>query len=311
MKKLIILCCAWTVAACGGLNKNTVSYQMAKYDPSAYYVVAGDGPTKPEAASQALFAMRHELAGHTPPAAGTQIIDDLLANAKVEKVWRDKSASDKHYFALAVLPREKAAVTLAPLLNQTDSQLTGLAGQFAQPADPLADLKVAYKMQPLIERRAALDELYQFVQADRTGYKPENFAPYKNAFQEKMAAVWVGVDVSGVESEVLVTYVVDALNQMGLGVVDGADPEQVLSVQINTEVDNYSSKKVNGLIWCSSAAAISLTDTQRGATFARFNVYDRAGTSRLADSMRRSMQGAGEQAARQIVTRLEDYLKTK
>ena len=126
-----------------------------------------------------------------------------------------------------------------------------------------------------------------------------------------MAAVLVGVDITGVESDVLVTHVVDALNKMGLAVVDSADPEQVLTVQIKTEVDNYSSKKVNGLVWCASAAAVSLTDTQRGATFARFNVYDRAGTSRLADSMRRSMQGVGEQAARQVITHLENYLKTK
>lgn len=311
MKKLTILCCVLACVACGGLNKNTVSYQMAKYDASAYYVVAGEGATKQDAAANALEMMKQELASHTPQAAGGQVVEDLLANAKVEKVWRDKSVHEKHYFSLAVLPREKATLTLAPLLNQADAQLTGLARQFAEPADPLADLKVAYKMQPIIERRAALDELYQFVQADRAGYMPENFAPYKNAFREKMSAVLVGVDVAGVESDVLVTYVVDALNQMGLGVVDAADPEQVMSVQIKTEVDNYSSKKVNGLIWCSSAAAISLTDAQHGATFARFNVYDRAGTSRLSDSMRRSMQGVGEQAAQQIVTRLENYLKTK
>ncbi len=311
MKQLITLCCALGLVACGGLNKNTISYQMSKYDTQAYYVVAGDGATKKAASEQAFSALQKELQAHTPQAAGTQVLDDVLANAKVEKVWRDKESQAKHYYALAVLPREKANAVVVPLLNNADAQLTGLAQQFSTPADPLADLKVAYKMQPLIQRRAALDDLYQFIQADRSSYMPETFAPYKNIFKEKMAAVLVGVKVNGVESETMVTYVIDALNKMGLGVVDAADPDQVVSVQIVTEVDNYSSKKVDGLIWCSSSAAVSLIDAQRDVTFARFNVQDRAGTTRINDSVRRSMQGVGRQAAAQISTRLENYLKTK
>ncbi len=310
MKQLTLMLGAVLLAACGGLNKNTVSYQMSKYDAAQYYVVAGDASTKKEAAAAATARMQQEILQHTPQ-AGQDVVPDLMANAKVEKVWRDKESSAKHYFALSVLPREKATAVLTPLLNRADAQLNGLAQQFATPADPLADLKVAYKMQPLVERRLALNDTYQFLQADRHVYMPETFAPYKTVFKEKMAAVLVGVEVEGVESSVLVTYVVDALNKMGLGVVDGADPNQVLSVKIETEVDNYSSKKVDGLIWCSSGAAISLIDSAKQMTFSRFNVHERAGTSRLTDSLRRSMQAVGEQAAEQIVTRLENYLKTK
>ena len=310
MRKIVLLALALGLTACGELNKNTVSYQMAKYDASQYYVIAGDASTKKDAASQATAAMQKELLQHTPQ-AGQDVIADLLANAKVEKVWRDKAAETKHYFALAVLPREKANTILTPLLNQADAQLTGLAQQFSTPADPLADLKVAYKMQPIVQRRAALDDLYQFLQADHSSYMPDTFAPYKNIFKQKMAAVLVGVEVSGVENNVMVTYVVDALNKMGLGVVENTDPDKTLLVKIATEVDNYSSKKVDGLIWCSSGAAVSLVDIERGVTFARFNVHERAGTSRLEDSLRRSMQSVGEQAAQQIAVRLENYLKTK
>ena len=254
--------------------------------------------------------MQQEILQHSPQ-VGQDIVSDLMANAKVEKVWRDKETQTKHYFALAVLPREKARAILTPLLDQADAQLNGLAQQFATPADPLGDLKVAYKMHPIIERRMALGDAYQFLQADRHAYMPQTFAPYKTIFQEKMAAVLVGVEVEGMESKVLVTYVIDALNKMGLGVVDAADPDQVLRVKIETEIDNYSSKKVDGLIWCSSGASISLIDMDKQMTFSRFNLHERAGTSRLADSMRRSMQAVGEQAAEQIVTRLENYLKTK
>ncbi len=310
MRKIVLLTLTLGLTACGGLNKNTVSYQMAKYDAFQYYVVAGDGSTKKDASAQAIAAMQSEILQHTPQ-AGQDVVADLLANANVEKVWRDREASAKHYYALAVLPREKANVILTPLLNQADAQLTGLAQQFSTPADPLADLKVAYKMQPIIERRTALDDLYQFMQADQAAYMPATFAPYKNIFKQKMAAVLVGIEVSGVENNVMVTYVVDALNKMGLGVVDASDLDKALLVKIATEVDNYSSKKVDGLIWCSSGASVSLVDAEREVTFSRFNVHERAGTSRLEDSLRRSMQSVGEQAAQQIAVRLENYLKTR
>ena len=310
MKKIALCALTLAVAACGGLNKNTVSYQMSKYDTALYYVVPGEGSTKKLAAENALANMQRELVDHTP-VAGQDILGDLVANAQVEKKWRDKEANEKHYYALAVLPREKANAILTPLLNQADAQLTGLAQQFSTPADPLADLKVAYKMQPIIERRNALDETYQFLQVDHATYMPETFAPYKNVFKEKMAAVLVGVSVAGIESQVLTSYVVDSLNKMGLGVVDATDPDQTISVKIYTDIDNYTSKKIDNLIWCSSGATVQLIDTERQVTFSSFNVHERAGTSRLEDSLRRSMQAVGEQAAKQITLRIENYLKIK
>ena len=310
MKKLLIVTTAVLLCACSGVNKKTVSYQTAKFDAQQYYVVAGEGADKKAASNQALANMKRELAAHTAVVAGNNVVTDLMANATVEKAWRASKNEGKHYYALAVLPREKANSVLVPLLNQADGQLASLAQQFATPADPLADLKVAYKMQPIIEKRTALDGTYQFVNQHES-YNPQAFAPYKDLFKQKMAAVLVGVDVDGNESATLVTYVVDALNKMGLGVVDMSDPDKVLFVKIQTEVDGYYSKKVEGLIWVTSNAYVSLIDTQKDVTFARFNVSQRAGTTRQADSIRRSMQAAGEQAAQEITARLEAYLKNK
>lgn len=312
MKQLMILTLAVVgLCACSGLNKNTVSYQTAKYDTAKYYVVAGEGVTKAEASQNALDNMRREMIQNALDAANQGVMPDLMANASVDKVWRDADVSAKHYYALAVLPRANARKTLEPLLKQADLKLAGLAAQFTSPADPLADLKIAYKMQPIVLRRQAIDDLYQFLSADRESFEPASFLPYKNALKEKLAAVLVAVDVEGVQSDVFVTYVVDALNQMGLGVTDVTDPDQVILVKVVTETDEYGSKKVDGLMWCSSSAAVSLKDAQRGVTFARFNVHERAGTSRLPDSIRRSMQNAGEEASAQITKRLEVYLKTR
>ena len=311
MKKWMVLLMAAGLCACSGLNKNTVSYHMNKYDNAKYYVVAGEGQTKDEASQNALDNLKREIMQNAPAAAEQGIVNDLVANSEVEKVWRDKDALGKHYYALAVLRRTNAHKILAPQMDQADALLAGLSAQFNTPADPLADLRTAYRMQPLVTRRQALDEAYQYLSADRSSYKPEVFTPYKNTLKNKLAAVLVGVDVQGKESKVMVTYVVDALNKMGLGVVDMSDPDKVLTVDIQTDVDGYNSPKVKGLIWVSSSAAVSLIDTTRGVTFSRFNVHERAGTTRAEDSLRRSMQGVGEQAAKQIAIRLEAYLNTK
>ena len=312
MKKIIVLfVAALGLSACTSLNKNTVSYQASKYDAEKYYVVAGEGNNKDAASKKALAMMRQDLLHNVPGLADEALLGDLLANAKTDKVWRDKSVHAKHYYALAVLSRKNAHKMLAPEMDQLDVKLAGMAEQFSSPADPLADLKIAYRMQPLVERRARLDEAYQFLSSEHQSYAADKFNPYKNALKEKMAAVRVGVDVQGRESKVMITHIVDSLNKMGLGVVDLSDPEKELTVEILTDTDGYNSKKVSGLVWCSSSAAISLVDNTRNATFARFNVYERAGTSRPADSLRRSMEAAGEAAAIQITSRLEAYLKTR
>jgi hypothetical protein len=311
MKKIFLLVCTLGLCACAGMNKNTVSYKTNQYNSAKYYVVAGEGMTQAEASQNALDNMRREIAQNAPDAEAQGILTDLMANAEVDKAWRDKDASGKHYYALAVLSREKAQRVLEPILKQLDGMIAGLANQFTTPADPMADLKIAYRMQPLVMRRLAVDEAYQFLSPNRQSFSSETFLPYKDVLKEKLAAVLVAVDVEGMASEVMITYVVDALNQMGLGVVDITDPDKLLLVKIHTDVDGYNSKKLEGLVWVSSSAAVSLQEAQKGVTFSRFNVYERIGTSRAEDSLRRSMQSVGEQSAVQITRRLEAYLKNK
>ena len=312
MKKIIAgLMTVLALSACTSLNKNTVSYQTSKYDPAKYYVVAGEGNSKETASENALENMRQAIVNNAADLKDDRLLTDLMANAEVDKVWRDKTVQNEHFYALAVISRSNAHKILAPQMDTLDAQLAGLAGQFSSPADPLADLKLAYRMQPLVARRVVLDDTYQLLAATREGYAAERFLSYKNALKEKMAAVLVGVDVQGRESKVMTTHIVNALNQMGLGVVDMTDPDKQLAVEIMTDVDVYNSSKVKGLVWYASQAAISLVDATRGVTFARFNVHERAGSSRPADSMRLSMEAAGEQAAAQIASRLEAYLKTR
>lgn len=312
MKKILILLGALALSACAGINKNTVSYQMSKYDQHAYYVVAGEGADKEAASANALANMRQSFAQNVPDAASLAEIDDIMANAYVDKVWRDKSSKEhKNYFALAVLKRQTAELILQVPANALDARLGALASQLQNTEDKFAGLRAAFAMKPLIMQRNVVQDVYVFVSEDQSGYETARFDNYKKLYNDRLAAVKVAAVVRGEENAVLLSRITDAVNQMGLSVVGAEDASALLSVEVDAQVDGYGSERLKGLVWAATSASVSLRDLQAGTTFARFNVYDRAGTGRKADSTRKSMEGVGDKASAEIVKRMTDYLKTK
>ncbi len=312
MKKLFAPLCALALCACAGINKNTVSYQMSKYDRQAYYVVPGEGADKETAFASALDNMRRSFVQNAPEARDLPQLNDLTANAKEGKIWRDKSRkNEKNYFALAVLKRQTAEQILKAPADELDARLGALAAQLQSAEDKFAGLRAAFAMQPLIIKRNAVQDLYTFVSQNNEGYETQRFETYKRLYNDRLASVRVAAVVRGEENAVLLSRITDAVNKMGLSVTGPEDSSAILAVEADAQVDGYGSERLKGLEWAATSAAVSLRDLQAGTTFARFNVYDRAGTGRRADSLRKSMEGVGDKASAEIVKRLTDYLKTK
>ncbi len=311
MKKWFVLSAAVLVAACAHINKNTVNYQTSLFDQTRYYVVAGNGPDKESAKAAALANMRSAMQNGAPDAAQLAVLADILANAKTEKVWKEKGTKPTNYFALAVLDRALAEGMLTPKMDALDAKLAGFTKKLNAGPEPFAAFKMALYMQPLVQERNAYQDLYAFINAYQEGYKADEFAAYKAALKNAMGSVKVSIQTQGPQHLVLSTLITDALNRLGLGVADENAADAPLVVRVETAVDGYESEKVKGLEWCSSGASVSMVDKTLGVTFARFHVQDRAGTSRAADSLRRSMQGVGEKAAQQISQRMLTYLKIR
>lgn len=311
MKKWFVLSAAVLLAACAHVNKNTVNYQTSLFDHTRYYVVAGNGPDKASAQASARANMRAALQNGAPDAAQLPVLADVLANVKTEKVWKEKGAKPANYFALAVLDRALAQGMFTPHMDTLDAKLAGFTKKLNAGPEPFAALKLALNMQPFVQERNAYQDLYAFINASQEGYKADDFATYKAALKNAMGAVKVSVQTQGPQHLVLTALITDALNRLGLGVADASATDAPLTVRVETTVDGYESEKVKGLEWCSSGASVSMVDETLGVTFARFHVQDRAGTSRAADSLRRSMQGVGEKASQQISQRMLTYLKIR
>lgn len=312
MKKVLLLVlAAGFLAACSSINKNTLSYKLSRYDQTRYYAVGGEGSTKEAAGENAKTNMRRAIEMNVVDVNTINVLDDVLSNARVDKVWRDKSRKDKHYLAIVTLEREPVLKQLAVPIANLDNQLGSLAVQFSNPTQKFADLKIVFRMQPLVVKRNVFEELYQFINFEGAGYNSEAFNKYKQQIAEKLAAIKVSLYIEGTQSEVLTSYIVNAVNELGLSPVLGKADDASLAVRIVTETDPYDSTRLQGLAWNSSSAAINLVDEETGGTFARFSVHERVGTSRAADSLRRSMLAVGEKAAPQVKEKLLNYLKTK
>ena len=310
MKKWFLLAAVCVLAACGQVNKKTVNYQMSLFDQSRYYVVAGEGADKEAAGADALKNMQRAFEG-AAQLASTQQLKDIMANVKVQKVWKEPNSRPKNYFALAVLDRNVAQNMLAAPMDVLDAKLAGFAQSLSSVEEPFAALKLAFNMQPLVAQRNVYQDAYAFINAGQEGYRTQEFDQYKAALKNAMGAVKVSIKTKGPQHTVLLSKITDALNQMGLGVALDREAKAPLSVVVQTDVDGYESEKVKGLEWCSSMASVSMVDETLGVTFARFDVHDRAGTSRRVDSLRLSMQGVGEKAAEQISQRMYAYLKIR
>ena len=313
MKKLFVVLGVCGLCACSSVNKNTVSYQMGKYDQGIYYVVSGEGADKELAAENALENMRQNIVQNVPDVEfALAQVDDLLANAKTGKVWRDKSAKDtKRYLALAVLKREVAEDILQLPANELDGRLAVLSRKLDPDTDKFAGLRAAFSMEPLIVKRNVLEDLYIFVSRGHEGYETGRFDSYKKAYNDRLAAVKVAVSVQGEENALLRSRVTDALNGLGLSVAAPEDETALLAVEVDAQVDGYSSDRIKGLEWASTSAAVNLHDLQNNSTFSSFTVHDRVGTGRQSEALRKSMEGVGDKASAEIVKRLTEYLKTK
>lgn len=312
MKKWAMLLAAGALMACAGVNKNTISYQMSKYDQQAYYVVAGEGASKEAAATNALENMRKSFVQNVPEVASLNELNDIMANAQVDKVWRDKSQKEpKNYFALAVLKRQTAELILQVPANALDAQLGAFASKLQATEDKFVGLRAAFAMEPLILKRNVVQDAYIFISQHHVGYESERFEDYKKQYNDRLAEVKVAIVVRGEENEVLVSRLIDAVNQMGLSAVSPNDPTALLSVEADAKVDGYGSERLKGLEWAATSAAVHLRDLQAGTTFASFTLHDRAGTGRKADSVRKSMESLGNRASAEIGKRLTNYLKTK
>lgn len=307
----MIVFAAALLCACSGMNKNTISYQAGKYDPAAYYVVSGTGETKEAASANALANMKQSFIRSVADVQIIEELDDLAANAKIEKVWRDKSSEAKKYFAIAVLKRQIAEKILQTPADDLDARLGAYAAQLQTNNDKFSGLRAAVSMENLIVKRNVLQDLYAFISQDRVGYETERFESYKKLYNDRLAAVKVAAVVRGDSHEELLSKIVSGINKMGLSAVGPEDETALLSVEVQARVDGYESEKVKGLEWAATSAAVHMRDLEAGTTFASFTLHDRAGTGRKADSVRKSMQAVGVKAADEIVYNLKKYLKTK
>ncbi|ACC97755.1 hypothetical protein Emin_0191 [Elusimicrobium minutum Pei191] len=306
MKKILALTvCAVILAACSTVNKNTLSYKLSKVSSEKYITGVGFAQDKKEAQERAKADIQAFF--NATSAGQMPVVADIYNHAFIEETWKDKQTNT--YYAIAALERKVAKNMIKNNLDAMDSQLAGLVMQFNMKQDKFAKVKTALKIQPLLLKRNALEDLHEKIDYTGQGYDPQNFSSLKNIVYQSMNDVRFSLQVLGKNSEILHTHIINALNEMGLSVA--INQEADISVDVNSEIVEYPSKRLEGLYWCSATATVGLKDVETGGIFARFSISGRQGSSRTEEAVKRTMDDIGQSAGKEIKDRLYDYLERR
>lgn len=305
MKKITVLLLAALLCACSSVNKNTLSYKLSKVNGEKFLTSYGKGQTKEEAQKAAMQEMKKMLTASLPDK--DDAVADLYNQALIKETWKD--AKTKVYYSIAALNRESGKTTLKTYLDTQDRQISGFTTRLGIEIDKFARIKTAMKLQPLIERRNQLDSLYSLVDYEGKGYNSDKYIGYKNVLFDTLNKVRISLTVLGQNSEILHTHIINALNEMGLSVA--INEEADISIDVNSEITEYPSKRLEGLVWCSATATTGIKDMETKGIVARFSISDRQGTGRAQDSIRKTMDEIGKQSAGEIKTKLLTYLERR
>jgi len=194
-------------------------------------------------------------------------------------------------------------------LDALDSRLAGLSAQFKTDQDKFSKIKTALKIQPLLVKRNGLEDLYEQIDYNGAGYDPQNFAALKNVVYESMNQVKFSLNVLGQNSEILQTYIIDALNKIGLTVAVNETAD--IAIDVNSEITEFPSGRVSELYWCAATATVSLKDAATGGIFGRFSLSDRTGSFRADEAVKYTMNAIGKKAGNEITAKTYDYLERR
>ncbi len=300
MKKALVFGLVALLAACSTVNKNTLSYKLSKVNGEKYLTAASMGATKDAASKNAIAEINKRL---TAAGGNGQLVSDIANHSFIEDTWKDKAT--KQYYAVAALERKVGKQMIEGEIGNLDGQLDGLSKLFAT-SDKFGAIKTAVKIQPLIEQRNNLQNLYEVLDYNGQGYQAEKYVYLKNALYDSMSKVKISLKVLGANSNVLHSHIINGVNEMGLSVAINEPAD--ISIDVNSEINEYPSKVVNGLMWCRGTTTVSLKDVATGGIFATFSKSDRQGSARADEAVDRTMNSIGEMAEVEMKVRITNYL---
>ena len=300
MKKALALSLIVFLAACSTANKNTLSYKLSKVDSEKYLTAASSGSTKKIASENA----REEINKRLVAAGGNgQLVSDISNHAFIKETWRDKDS--RQFFAIAALERKVGKKMIEGEIGVLDGQLDGLSKLMAA-SDKFGAIKTALKIQPLIEQRNNLQNLYEVLDYNGQGFDAERYAHLKTALYDALGRIKISLNVIGKNSNILHSHIINAVNEMGLSVAMNEPAD--IAIEVNSEINEYPSTVVNGLMWCRATTTVSLKDTATGGIFSTFHISDRQGSSRAEEAVERTMNSIGKMAAEEMKPRIMNYL---
>jgi hypothetical protein len=308
MKNFFILALsAFVFAACAG-NRNILNEKMSKYPADRYITKIASAQDKKAAKENAVNELKKLFDGLDNYLDSEVRRESISSKVYGAQWWKDK-ASGK-YYAIAVLERGPAQLTLQPFYASIDAKLANIQNRILSEQDKYVRLKNAVQMPPLFAQRRQLDEEYKLLAFDVSAYDEDKLYSFKSTYNKTFYDIKINAEITGVADESVKTHLIDALNSMGFSVGENL-PDYDISLILKTSVDKYPSKTTDGLFWNTATVNVSLKDFAAGGIFATFTKSVKDGSSRADEAQRRSLLAVGADSAPVIKQKILEYIQKK
>ena len=233
----------------------------------------------------------------------------MLAGVEVVENWQDKGVAQ--YYALAVLDRAKAMVSVHEKIAEFDLESEQWKEQLDKATEKLPRVKAAMKLLALLKARSELNAELRVLAKKGHGMAGSiDEGSIRGQAAKAVSELEVAVNVSGTSSDQVKTGVVKALNDMGfqagMGGAQGAADIVVEAAVDSKSLDNDSDDNWK---WARSSATVSIKDGKTDKIFVRFDATARQASGNYDEAVRRSLVSLSKKVATQINEAITAYFE--
>ncbi len=234
---------------------------------------------------------------------------EVLRGVRVVKYWENPLT--KNYYALAVMDRQKASISLNDKISRIDHELKDWDDTLNTSKEKFGRARAAMKVLALLKAREHLAQELEVISA--TGQAPAcpiDESKAKVRVEKALSALVISVHISGKDGGIVETGVVEGLNGLGMSaVVDYSTKTPDILIE-----GKLSSEKLTQLPppwkWGKSQAIISLENALSKAIFAQFNAEDRQASSiSHSDAVNRSEISLARKVSKKIHDAIAAYFE--
>ncbi len=234
----------------------------------------------------------------------------VLEGVDVVENWQDPAT--RSYYALAVLDRAKAILTINDHIASLDKQASQLKDDMDKATEKLPKVKAALKLLAVMKFRNNLNgELRVLDESGKSIPNPLDETVIRPAASKAISELDVVVAMSGEPAKQVESGVIKGLSDFGLQAKKGA-ADSAADITIEGSVET---KQMQGdgsrWQWARSTVNLSLKDGKTAKVIGQFDLSDREASADYTEAVRRTHVALAKKVAQQVNDSVTTYFENQ